>query len=66
MSLVLTTFGGKTPRNLTSFTRPFLAGKHAWAGDETNPTLPLSSYIMHKQSMKHILPEKGRPSMHTV
>ena len=36
-----------SPRNLTSFTRPFLAGRHAWAGHETIVILGLGmSYSM--------------------
>ena len=55
-------FWGENPRYSTLFTRPFLTGRRVWAGDETNPSLPLCSHTMHEQSMNHTLPEKGRPN----
>jgi len=32
-------------KNSTSFTRPFLARRHVWAGHETTLTSPLVEYI---------------------
>ena len=41
-------FWGISPRNSTSFTRPFLAGRRAWAGHETSevPSLGRPSWLV--------------------
>ena len=58
ISLVLTTFGGISPRNLTSFIRPFLAGRHTQAWHKTTPEYAMTyqSYWGHYQATLDFMP----------
>ena len=57
ISLVLITFWGISPRNSTSFTRPFLTWRHAWAGHEIIPTSSwlgeFSNFFVTLLSLQH-------------